>query len=447
MPGGLELAAVPLLIMACAFAVAAEYAFVAIRPVQIEGLEKQGWRRTAHALSALKAEPARAIGAIQILITVCGLLLGLFGEPVLSGIIEAAIAGFVDVTQGVWQVTSSVVAIALVTYLTVVFSELLPKAVTLRYVPHVAKVTAVPTLLVYRATSPFVWLMNRTADLVTVPMGMGRVEEMEGGITHSADEIRLMTRAAADEGKLSGQERSLILNTLSLGRRRAKQIMVPRVKVAYLDLKRSMDDNRAVMNEHLYSRLPLCDGGMDNVVGVVHTKEFLSAFNAEGDVSVLGLIARPAVFAPESIALDQLLILFDQKKTQLAFLVDEHGGVEGIVTLRDVVDELVGEPLEHDHGGEPTADGKPRRLMLPGESPLHEVRELLDLPEWASDEPVVTVGGLIASHLGRIPRSGEEADVDGVKIRVLEADARAVRKVSVMVLARPGDNDDARGAD
>lgn len=445
MPEAYSLLVVPLLILGCAFAVMSEYAFVAIRPVQIEALRKRGWIKTAAALDALKAEPAKSIGAIQILITVGGLLLGIFGEPVLGGIIKAGIGLLVDTSAGYWRIVSSVLAVGVVTYLTVVFSELLPKALTLRYVPHVAKLTAVPTLLVFRATAPFVWLMNRTADLLTVPLGLGKVEDMEGAAGHSADEIRLMTREAADEGKLSLQERSLILNTLSLGRRKAKQIMVPRVRVAYLDLRKSMTENRAVMNERLYSRLPLCDGGMDNVVGIVHIKEFLTAYNADtvapgggdgGDSSVLGLIARPAAFAPESISLDQLLILFDQKKTQIVMLVDEHGGVEGIVCLRDVVDELVGDPLEKE-----TEEGREGRFLLPGETPIHDVRGLLELPDWAADEQVVTLGGLLASRLGRIPRPGEETDVAGVKLRVLESDARVVRKVSVTAPPKKKDDD------
>jgi putative hemolysin len=206
------------------------------------------------------------------------------------------------------------------------------------------------------------------------------------------------------------------------------------------------------MNERLYSRLPLCDGGMDNVVGIVHIKEFLTAYNADpaagggpavagendgGDSSVLGLIARPAVFAPESISLDQLLILFDQKKTQIVMLVDEHGGVEGIVCLRDVVDELVGDPLEKE-----SEEGREGRFLLPGETPLHDVRGLLELPDWAADEQVVTLGGLLASRLGRIPRPGEETDVAGVKLRVLESDARVVRKVSVTAPPRKKDDEE-----
>lgn len=427
MPGFWELMAVPILIAMNAFFVAGEYALVASRPVEVELLRKLGRRRTADAIEYLKAEPAAAIGAIQLCITVTNLLLGAFGEPAVTTLVKGAFV-IVEkhVPEGLIRVVSLVLSFLVVTLLTVVFSELLPKALTLRYVPPVATLTAVPIRGVLAAVRPLVWVMNKTANLLTVPAGLGRVEEMEGGRSHGAEEIRVMARQAADDGSLTNQERSLILNTLSLGRRRAKQIMVPRVHVAYVDLRRSMEDNRAVMNEHLYSRLPLCDGGMDNVIGVVPTKEFLSAFNAEGDSSVLGLIARPAVFAPESISLDQLLILFDQKKTQLAFIVDEHGGVEGIVTLRDVVDELVGEPMLKESGEE--RDG---RLVVDGETPLHDLRERLGLAEWVADAEVVTVGGLVASQLGRIPRVGEETEVDGVFIRVLESDGRRVRKVSV----------------
>lgn len=427
MPTAGALMAVPCLIAMNAFFVAAEYALVASRPVTIEQLGKMGRRRTADALLLLKSQPAAAIGAIQVCITVTNLLLGRYGEPAMTKLLSTLLgpaAGLLS--ERVFMGISQILSFLVVTLLTVVFSELLPKALTLRFVPPVATLTAVPMLGILAVVRPLVWVMNKTANLLTMPLGLGKVEDMEGAPVHSADEIRVMARQAAEEGALTVQERSLILNTLSLGRRRAKQIMVPRVRVAYVDLRRSMEENRAVMNEHLYSRLPLCDGGMDNIIGVVPTKEFLSAFNAEGDSSVLGLIARPAVFAPESISLDQLLILFDQKKTQLAFIVDEHGGVEGIVTLRDVVDELVGEPIEKEISEEVSG-----RLVMGGDVPLHEVREKLGKGEWAAEETVVTVGGLVASRLGRIPRVGEEVQVDGVSVKVLEADGRAVRKVSL----------------
>jgi putative hemolysin len=159
----------------------------------------------------------------------------------------------------------------------------------------------------------------------------------------TADEIRLMAHKAASEGTLSPTERGIVLAGLSMGRRRAKEIMVPRTQVAYLDVNWDMHRNRAVMDQQLFSRLPLCEAGLDHVIGVVHTKEFLTAYHAEGNVSVLPLIARAPAFVPENITLDKLLAAFHEKRTQMVFLVDEYGGVEGIVTLKDVVDELVGE--------------------------------------------------------------------------------------------------------
>jgi putative hemolysin len=156
----------------------------------------------------------------------------------------------------------------------------------------------------------------------------------------------VMAMQAADDGTVTPQERAMILNSLSIGRRTAREIMVPRVKVAALDLTKSMDENRRVIDAHLYSRLPLCDGGLDNIVGIVHVKEFLSAYNESGDTSVLSLIAKPPVYMPETIRLDRLLSTFQETKAKLIFLVDEYGGVEGIVTLSDVLDELVGDVPE-----------------------------------------------------------------------------------------------------
>ncbi|HLL90138.1 MAG TPA: transporter associated domain-containing protein, partial [Tepidisphaeraceae bacterium] len=258
------------------------------------------------------------------------------------------------------------------------------------------------------------------ANAITVPLGLGRVDTAERD-WHTAEEIRAMIAGAADHGELSARERSLVLNSLALGRRTAKQIVVPRVKIVSVDLRKPMDENRRVLTEHLHTRVPLCDGGLDNVVGVVATKEFLSAYHAAGDASVLRLIARPAVFAPETIPIDRLLLVFDENKAEMVFLVDEHGGLEGLVTLRDVVDELIGPPLED-------ATAAPR--IVAGDMPLRDLTDALGVPPTEATT-VVTVGGLVAERLGRIPVPGDEVQVDGLTMRVLEADARAARRLEV----------------
>jgi putative hemolysin len=419
---------VPFLIALNAFFVAAEYALVAIRPHQIEQFRNAGRRRLARAIDRLKASSGSAIGAIQVCITLTNLLLGSLGEPPMTRLLEIVLGPLAHLMpDAVFRTLSTAVAFTVVTFLTVVFSELLPKAVTLRYVPSVARFTARPVLLILSLTRPLVWLMNKTANLVTVPIGLGRVEEAEDVATTS-DELRLMASQAADQGNLSSKERSLVLNSLALGRRTARQIMVPRVRVAFLDLMRSMDDNRRTMNEHLYSRLPLCNGGIDNVVGIVPTREFLAAYNEGTDTAVLNLIARPAAFAPNTISLDKLLVLIDEKRTQMVVLVDEHGGVEGIVTLRDVVDELVGQPI--DLSGQDDAPGV-GAFVVNGEMPLHDLSAQLGI-DLTRDTTVVTLGGLITERLGRFPRRGDEVELDRLTLRVIDGEGRIVRRVEVV---------------
>jgi CBS domain containing-hemolysin-like protein len=338
------LAAVPLLIAANAFFVIAEYALVAIRPTQVEQM-RQGHgplARIGDALAALKSDMPSALGAIQVCITLTNLLLGWLGEPAMSWLIARALAPLgAALPEAISSAFATALGFLIVTLLTVVLSELLPKALTLQYTQAMARLTALPILLIGRLLTPLVWLMNVMASGTSRLLGLGPVE-IEGK-PHTAEEIRAIAMEAHDAGVLTPRERSLILNSLGLGRRKAREIMVPRVRVSYLDLRWTMEQNLQVMGQYLFSRLPLCDGGMDHVVGLVYTKEFLTASQeATDDPMVLSLLARPAVFMPVTVSLDRLLAAFGERGSHLIFLVDEYGGVAGIVTLHDVVQELVG---------------------------------------------------------------------------------------------------------
>jgi CBS domain containing-hemolysin-like protein len=339
---GWQLAAVPVLIALNGFFVIAEYAVVATKPAQIERMRQRRRAAAASAIARLQSDPASAIGAIQVCITMTNLLLGWIGEPAMSAVLDKFFAPLIELWPRVFHAASLTLSFLIVTLLTVVFSELLPKAMTLRYVELAAALTAVPILWIRRAIHPLVWLMNATANLVTRPLGLGRVEDFEKQHV-TLDELRLLAAQAADEGTLTPSERSLILNAMAVGRRRAREIMVHRTRVLFLDLQRSMEENLRIAEQHLHSRMPLCDGGLDHVIGIVPTMEFLTAYHSQADVSMLHLIAAPAFFAPESMTVDKLLAFFRQRRTQMAFVVDEYGGVEGIVTLQDVVDEIVGE--------------------------------------------------------------------------------------------------------
>jgi CBS domain containing-hemolysin-like protein len=433
-----SLAAVPLLIGLNAFFVVSEYAVVATRPAQIQALRARGYRRSAAAMSRLKESPASAIGAIQVCITMTNLLLGWIGEPAMSNLLRTLFSPLLNVLPPpVFTTLATGLSFLLVTLLTVVFSELLPKAMTLRFVDFAARMTAVPILAIQRAIYPLVAVMNATANAVTRPLGLGRVQDFENQAV-TLEELRLMAEQATADGVVTPRERALVLNSLTIGLRSARQIMVPRVKVAFLDVRRSMEDNLETINQYLYNRLPLCDGSLDKVIGVVRTNEFLAAHYEKGDPSMLPLIALPPVFVPESVSLDRLLEVFHERKTQLVFLVDEYGGVEGVVTLRDVFRELLGEfkpapaaevaPTSTSAAGTDADD-----FTVPGHTPVHDLAQRLGRPGWAAEASAVTVGGLLVAHFQLIPRPGDEASIDGVRLRVLDADRRAVKRVGVRV--------------
>src|SRR5688500_8663129 len=310
-----------------------------MRPAQIAALAARGRRRAAAAMVALQKDPASAIGAIQVCITMTNLLLGWIGEPAMSRLLQIAFGPLIALAPNLLTPVSVMLSFIIVTLLTVVFSELLPKAMTLRYVEAAARVSAAPVLAIRRAVAPLVWLMNKMANAVTRPLGLGSIEDHERQVI-TTDELRLMAIQAAEDGVVTPRERSLVLNSLTIGRRTAKDIMVPRVRSATIDLRATMDENREVVERRLFSRMPLVDGGLDRVIGVVRIKEFLEAFYAGGDTSVLAALADPAVFMPERVPLDRLIEAFSEHRTQMIFLVDEYGGVEGLVTLRDVIDEL-----------------------------------------------------------------------------------------------------------
>lgn len=437
------LPSIPFLIAINAFFVAAEYAVVATRPMHIDMLRRSGKRAAASAMETLKRRTASTIGTIQVCITATNLLLGWLGEPAMSYVLGRALGSLAQsLPASVFRPISVTLSFFVVTLLTVVFSELLPKALTLRRVVSVASLTAVPVLVIARGVRPIVWVMNQIANAVTVPLRLGRVDRTdEERVT--TEEIRLLTAQAAEEGELTPRERAVILNALTLADRPVTQIMVPRVRVTYVDLKWTMEENRAVINERLYSRVPLCNGGMDNVLGIVHTKEFLTAYHAEGDVTVLALIAREPVFVPETLTMDKLLSLIVEKHSQMVIVLDEHGGVSGVVTLRDTIDSLLGRvdspssAARAPDAGLLTPDAP---QTFPGEMLVHDLAQRMNRHDWCARETAATLGGLIEDRLGRFPAIGEEIEIEGVRLRVVDADERRALRVEV----RPADEAPAR---
>jgi CBS domain containing-hemolysin-like protein len=421
----LSLLAVPFLIGACAFFVVAEYALVAVRSGQIEQI-RQRRPRAAAALRHLKHNMSSTIGTLQICLTVCNLILGWVGEPAMTEVLVRAFGTIAK--HGVFRGATVMVSFIVITLLTVVLSELVPKALTLQHTLLAARLIAQPVAALQVILKPLVWVMEKMANATTRLLGLGVVSIESQTVT--AEEFRHIASEAAESGSLTTRERSLILNSLTLGRRTAAEVMVPRVRVSYLDIQRSMPDNLAAISSYLFSRMPLCDGGMDHVIGVVYTKEFLTASAETDDSSVLLLIARPPVFTPVTIPLDRLLTRFHDDKSHLMFLVDEHGSVKGIVTLTDVVNELLG-PMHEGHDARiiaRTADG----LIVKGDMPIGHVAEHINRPGWGSDADVRSIGGLMTARLGRVAHAGDSVEIGDVKLVAHKSNGRSVEEVQII---------------
>lgn len=426
----LQLLAVPVLIALNAFFVVAEYAIVAVRSSQIEQLRTTR-PRAATALRKLKDNMGSAIGTIQICITMTNLVLGSVGEPALTNLIQSVIGQIA--TAPAFRVFTVALSFIIVTLLTVVLAELVPKAVTLQHTVTLATLIARPIVLIQRVLTPFVWIMDTLANLTTRTLGLGPVKIEDEVVT--VDELRHITSEAAESGNLTLRERTLILNSLTLGRRTAQEVMVPRVRANVLDLQKSMQENLDTIGSYLYSRMPLCDGGMDHVLGVVYTKEFLTAYQEAGgetggaDSSVLLLIARKPIFVPVTISLDKLLQRFHDDRSHMVFLVDEHGGVQGIVTLTDVVNELLG-PM-HEGADSRVVSQDAAGMVVKAEMPVSHLADYLKKPGWASSAETRSVGGLLVSRLGRVPRVGDEVAIDGIKLTAHRTTSRSVAEVRV----------------
>lgn len=426
----LDLLAVPCLILLNAFFVAAEYSLVSLRSGQIEQM-RVAHPRAAGTMRKLRDNMSSAIGTIQLCITMSNLVLGVVGEPAMTGLLERAFGSVAD--GPAFKPVALVMSFVLVTLLTVILSELVPKAIALQYTPLIARLTGPPIWFTRAALRPFVWVMDTLANLTTRVLGLGEVKI--GDDTVTADELGHITREAAESGNLTKRERTLILNSLTLGKRTAAEVMVPRVQVNFLDVTRTLEENLAVIGQYLFSRMPLCDGGMDHVLGVIYTKEFYAAYQelrATTDPSVLLLlIAKPPVFAPMTIDLDQLLQRFHDDKSHLVFLVDEHGGVQGIVTLTDVVNELVGPIMEG--SDQKILSRSAISMIVRAEMPISHLARHLHRTDWAIEADVRSVGGLMTSQLGRVPHVGEMIEIEGVRLFAHKTTARNVQEVRVII--------------
>lgn len=434
----LELAVAAFLVVANGFFVAAEFAIVKIRPTQVEALERAGDRRARIARNVLDNLDAY-LGAIQLGITAASLGLGWIGEPALAEIIEPLLTAAGIDSPTVLHSLAFVLAFSIITFAHVVVGELAPKSLAIRHPVDTTRRVAKPLLVFYILSYPFVKVFNGAALLLLRAVGIDPVTPTES--LHSEEELESLVSAMSEGRMDTNVTLEVLSNVFWLRRRSARQVMTHRTKVVALDVDDPFEANVRKARESGFVRFPVVEGGLDNVQGVIHLKYLAFRDRAASSRELLS-VARPPVVVPETTTLDTALRTLLDAKAKMAIVADEHGGTEGIITMEDILEELVGEIEDAFDQEAPTHMTLPNgRLLVRGDAPLHDLEDVLGLE---SDEPdVSTVGGLVVARLGYVPRRGEEVLIGGWRLTAVDVTRRRVRELVAERVTFPEADEDA----
>jgi putative hemolysin len=417
----LRIVAVLVLVLGNALFVAAEYAIVTARRSRLEERAAKGSKGAKTALE-LMDQPVRYISAVQVGITISGILLGALGEPVISGFFEGLPRG-----------VSFAIAFVILTYLTVVLGELVPKAITLQKWEPVSIALSRPLRFFGKLTYPLVWVLDRSARAVAKLLG---VEPAPAGmVAHSEAEIRHIVAEAEETGVIEAGEEEMLYKVFDFADKEAHEVMVPRPQVVALSVDLPPQECLASLIDSPYTRYPVYRGSLDDIIGILHVRDLFSALYANGmeNVDVSSLV-RPVSYVPETKDLAALLGEFRRTNQHLAIVVDEYGAFEGIVTLEDLLEEIVGEiEDEYDLPDESVERVDDDTIRIHGTFPIDDFNEQFD-QELPQDEHYQTMGGLVFGRLGRAPEEGDEVVENGVKLKVVETDGPRVERLEVEFL-------------
>jgi putative hemolysin len=417
----LQIVAVLLLVAGNAFFVAAEYALVTARRTRLVELAEQGNRRARMALRIMD-DPVRFIGTVQLGITAFSIALGAVGEPLIEHFFDPVLATTI----------AFILAFALVTYLHVTLGELVPKAVALTKNEPTALWVALPVEAVYVVTYPLVWFLQASANAFTRLFGIQPAPA--GVVAHTEEDIRHIVAAAEDTGVIEEAEEEMVYKIFDFADKEVHEVMVPRPEVVAISIDLPPQECLAAVIDSPYTRYPVYRGSLDEIVGVLHVRDLFSALYDQGIQNVdIAALVRPAFMVPETKDLAAMLAEFRRANQHLAVVVDEYGSFEGIVTLEDLLEEIVGEiEDEYDLPDESVERVDDSRIRIDGTFPIDDFNEQFGqaLPQ----DDYHTVAGFVFGALGRAAESGDEILHDGLRFYVLDVDGPRIERLEVEFL-------------
>ena len=363
--------------------------------------------------------PVKFIGTVQIGITVFGIALGAVGQPLLSGYFDPI------VSHGV----AYALAFLILTYLSVALGELVPKALALQRAEPIAKLLAVPLEILQGITRPFVWLLQVSANAVARLFGVRPAPA--GQLMHTEEDIRHIVAGAEDAGVIATTEEEMLYKVFDFADKEVHEVMVPRPEVTAISVALPSEEALAALLESPYTRYPVYRDSLDEIAGILHVRDLFSALHDRGIAQVeLEQLLRPAYIVPETKDLAALLGEFRRRNQHMAIVVDEYGAMQGIVTLEDLLEEIVGEiEDEFDLPDESVERIDDRHILIDGTFPIDDFNEQFGRELEVDDYH--TMAGVVFGELGRAAEVGDEVTVDGLGLRVVEVEGSRIQRLEV----------------
>ena len=428
---GLKILLTLLLVLVNGFFVAAEFSLIRVRFSQLEIRAKEGSRLAKQALSVLH-KLYNYLSATQLGVTIASLILGAVGEEVATELILGLVnrLGFTLAPAAAHSI-AVVSGLVIITVLHVLFGELFPKALAIQRPEAVSMALVLPLRAFYVATLPLTWFLSKASNMLLGAVG---IDNVHGNEAHTSDELRLLIDQSKESGEIQDSEHELIENVFQFNDRMVKQIMVPRTKLSAINVHATDDEILETVFSEGYSRLPVFEGNIDNIVGVLYVKDLLPLVRQQQPIE-LARIMRPAYFVPETKKINRLLRQFQRKHLMMAVVSDEFGGVSGIVTIEDIMEELVGEIQDEYDNEVPVVEKiSETEYRVSTSTPISDANEYLPYP-LPEGEDYETVGGLLNVLYGNIPEVGDVAVLEPYEFRVLKRALRVVELVQLRVLS------------
>ncbi|AMR03538.1 MULTISPECIES: hemolysin family protein [Bacillus] len=423
-----NLVMVAILIAFTGFFVAAEFAIVKVRSSRIDQLVAEG-KRGALAAKKVTTNLDEYLSACQLGITVTAMGLGWLGEPTIEKLLHPLFEKW-NLNPSISSVLTFGLAFMLMTYLHVVVGELAPKTMAIQKAEKVTLLFAAPLMMFYKVMYPFIWVLNGSARVITGLFGLKPASEHE--VAHTEEELRLILSDSYESGEINQAEYKYVNNIFEFDNRIAKEIMVPRTEIVGFYLEDSVEEHMKVIQNERYTRYPIFGEDKDDIIGMVNVKDFFIRYMTEDqkDLSSIRSYMRPIIEVMETTPIHDLLLQMQKKRIPMAVLYDEYGGTAGIVTLEDILEEIVGEIRdEYDEDEAPPIQHvNEQHIIVDGKVLISEVKDLFGLH--IEEDDVDTIGGWIMMQNHEI-EEGQHVEAEGYEFKVLEKDAYQIKRVEI----------------